>query len=425
MKKVGTLILLLTLVVCTAAPYSSVAQTAAELQAKIDAQSKSIKELEAEIAAYQSQLSTLSTQKNTLANTIKTIDLESKKLATDEKITESKIIRANTELETLGTSIKTTGEAIEDISVAIGKNIAHMNEEDSRTLADVILSSQTISDMWKNAYQDSLFRRELRARTTELATKKNVLISNQKTIEEVKDSLSALKSQLQDQKAINQKTRDQKNALLSSTKNQEAGYQKLVADKKAEQKQLEADLQNYESKLKFVLNPSTLPPAGTTPFIWPLDKPVITQRFGKTAASGRLYTSGTHNGVDFGVPTGTPVKAMAAGVVVDSGNADLSCPGASYGNWVFIRYDNGLSSVYGHLSLRKVTAGQRVSPGDIVAYSGKTGYATGPHLHVSVFANDGVKVSSFPSQSCPGKTITIPTAAANAYLDPMLYLPKS
>ena len=92
---------------------------------------------------------------------------------------------------------------------------------------------------------------------------------------------------------------------------------------------------------------------------------------------------------------------------------------------MFIKYDNGLSSVYGHLSLVKAGSGTRVLPGDVVAYSGATGYATGPHLHVSVFPNDGVAIHSFPSKACPGKTITIPTAAANAYLDPMLYLPKS
>jgi murein DD-endopeptidase MepM/ murein hydrolase activator NlpD len=128
--------------------------------------------------------------------------------------------------------------------------------------------------------------------------------------------------------------------------------------------------------------------------------------------------------MDFGAPTGTPVKAMASGVVVDSGNADLTCKGVSYGIWVLIKYDNGLSSVYGHLSLSKVSAGQRVRTGEVVAYVGSTGYSTGPHLHLSVFPADGVSVTSFPSKSCPGKSITIPTAATNAYLDPMVYLPK-
>ena len=116
--------------------------------------------------------------------------------------------------------------------------------------------------------------------------------------------------------------------------------------------------------------------------------------------------------------------AMGTGVVIGEGNSDLACKGASYGNWIFIKYDNGLSAVFGHLSLIKAKVGQQVQSGDIVAYTGATGYATGPHLHVSVWPSDGVHITSFPSQACPGRTITIPTAAANAYLDPMIYFPK-
>ena len=92
--------------------------------------------------------------------------------------------------------------------------------------------------------------------------------------------------------------------------------------------------------------------------------------------------------------------------------------------WVLIKYDNGLASTYGHLSQFATSKGSRVTRGQVVAYSGSTGYATGPHLHVSLYPKDGVAVSSFPSKACPGRTLTIPVAAQNAYLDPMAYLPK-
>jgi murein DD-endopeptidase MepM/ murein hydrolase activator NlpD len=115
---------------------------------------------------------------------------------------------------------------------------------------------------------------------------------------------------------------------------------------------------------------------------------------------------------------------MAEGVVVGLGNTDTACPRASYGMWLFIKYDNGLSSLFGHLSVIKVHPGDRVSTGDIVAYSGMTGYATGPHLHLTIIAADAGSIQSFPSKACSGKTYTAPVAALNAYLDPMLYLPK-
>ena len=104
------------------------------------------------------------------------------------------------------------------------------------------------------------------------------------------------------------------------------------------------------------------------------------------------------------------------------GDTDPICPGASYGKWVFIRYDNGLASAYGHLSLITSKAGQRVKAGDVVAYSGATGYSIGAHLHMSVFAGQGVKITTLKSAVCHG-TYTIPLADPKAYLDPTIYLP--
>ena len=401
------------------------AETAAELQAKIDGQNKSLQAIEAEIAGYQKQLTVIGNNKNTLSNTIKTLTLESQKLKADIAVSQNKISTTNYKIESLASSIDRTTGYIEDFKTALGKSIRELNSQDYRSLNSILVSSASLSNLWHyNAEQDA-FHKGIQQKTKQLQTTKEALVISKTSVEQAKKELVAINTQLENQKKVNQTTQAEKNSLLKSTKNQEATYQKMLAQKLALKTQMEADLGAYEAKLKYVLNPKLLPPAGTTPFSWPVDHIVITQLFGRTVAAARLYVSGSHNGVDFGVPVGTPVKAMATGTVVASGNSDLSCPGASYGKWVFIKYGNGLASVYGHLSLVSAASGTTVTAGDIVAYSGATGYATGPHLHVSVFPNDGVSVNSFKSKACPGRTITIPTAAVNAYLDPMLYLPKS
>jgi murein DD-endopeptidase MepM/ murein hydrolase activator NlpD len=88
-----------------------------------------------------------------------------------------------------------------------------------------------------------------------------------------------------------------------------------------------------------------------------------------------------HNGIDIGVDSGTPVRSAMDGVVSEAGY------NSSFGNYIVISHHAGWMSLYGHLQSVSVKGGQRVSAGTRIAFSGNTGYSTGPHLHFSVFKN--------------------------------------
>ncbi|REC95338.1 M23 family metallopeptidase [Kushneria indalinina] len=112
----------------------------------------------------------------------------------------------------------------------------------------------------------------------------------------------------------------------------------------------------------------------TEDFIWPV-KGRISGRFGNQ----RVYngTPGSaHSGMDIAVPTGTPVKAPAGGIVTFA-NPDLYLTGGT----VLIDHGYGISSNFLHLSKLDVKVGDRVAQGDVIGEVGATGRATGPHLH--------------------------------------------
>lgn len=88
-----------------------------------------------------------------------------------------------------------------------------------------------------------------------------------------------------------------------------------------------------------------------------------------------------HDGTDFGVACGTPVKAAAGGTVVDR------YFNTGYGNRVIIDHGGGIATTYNHLSDFAVSAGEQVGRGEVIGYVGSTGYSTGCHLHFMVLEN--------------------------------------
>jgi murein DD-endopeptidase MepM/ murein hydrolase activator NlpD len=88
-----------------------------------------------------------------------------------------------------------------------------------------------------------------------------------------------------------------------------------------------------------------------------------------------------HEGIDFAAPEGTPIHAVAAGIVTWAG------PRGGYGNMVQIDHGNGYATRYGHAEKVLVHIGETVNRGDVIALVGDTGRSTGPHVHFEVLTN--------------------------------------
>jgi murein DD-endopeptidase MepM/ murein hydrolase activator NlpD len=133
----------------------------------------------------------------------------------------------------------------------------------------------------------------------------------------------------------------------------------------------------------------------------PLEFSRISSGFSSSRLHPVLNTWRAHKGVDYAAPTGTRVKSTADGYVQFVGRQ------GGYGNLVVIRHNNGYSTAYGHLSAfaKGLHAGQRVNQGDVIAFVGMTGLATGPHLHYE-FRVNGVHQNPLKLAVPPGPPIT-------------------
>ncbi len=399
--------------------------TKESLEQQITTMNKQIADLDKQISQYQGQISDTQEEKNTLSARIRELSATRNKLQTQVKQTASKIKLTGVVIQSLSKDIENKNENINTTRTAMRKALYDLYQQETVSLTEKLLQLETFSEVATEYNNRISLTGSITNFINDVKSAVVVVEKSKELKEEEKAKLTKLQKDLTlDQKAV-ELSKAEKDKLLIATKNKESEYQRLLAESQKKRDAFEKEIRDYESQIKFILDKGTLPASGSSPLSWPLESITITQLFGKTSSSARLYTSGSHSGVDFRAPIGTKVMAMGTGVVKGVGDTDQYCKGASFGKWVFIEYNNGLSSTYGHLSSINTVAGTEVKAGDVVGLSGNTGHSTGPHLHVTVYASEGASVQTKPSLSCSGKTFIMPLAATSAYLDPMLYLPKT
>jgi len=425
--RAGAIALLLVLLFAIA-PYAvgqAEAQTTAEIQQQIADHNAKIKALDAEIAQYQKQLDALGTQHQTLASSIKSLDTQKKALTTKIQSLQQQIAKLNLELRQLAGQITTKEQEINLSQKALGKSLRDIDQADSASLIEQIFSTDDIGALWAAVDASIALNSALQNQTRTLAQIKQDLTNQQVEVSNTQKRLVSVTTDLGTQKKAVEVTTAEKSKLLTQTKNQESTYQKLIATKRAQQKVFENALTQLEASLKSV-SAGSIPKTGTGILAWPTSNHTVTQYFGNTAfAKSGAYNGAGHNGIDIGIPTGTPIGAALSGTVLATGNTD-AFPGCySFGKWVMVKHANGLSTMYAHLSSISVSSGQSVDTGQILGYSGMTGYATGPHLHFGVYATAGVQITTLRAArgaTTPCSGAPIPVAPLNAYLNPMNYL---
>ena len=421
------------LIICVLTPLVLQAANPTELEQQIEQVRREREVLLEEQKKLQAELEVINKESQNLGAAVKSLDTTRKKLAKDISITQSRITSTNLTIKSLDGTMSKKEQQIVTHREAIRDTILAFLEYDSRPLILNLLASTELSDIWRDKNQLDSLNVRLEEEISVLRETRKVLSQEKEQKEKAKEEQVSLAGQLSGQKSVVEENQKAKEKLLAETKNKETEYQRLLAENIANQKQFEDDLFRLESELRITLDPSLIPQARHSVLYWPLDKIFITDPFG-------TLKERFHNGVDFRASMGTPVKAVLAGVIEGAGNTDEMnaqfkrerkpvC--VSYGRWILIKHSNGLSSVYAHLSSSLVKTGQNVKTGEIIGYSGGaygvngSGYSFGPHLHLGLFASQGVEIRQLTNSKGGCKEIFMPIArGVEAYLDPLAYLPS-
>jgi len=402
-----------------------------QLQSEIKQRNDRLLEIQKEIIKYETALTKVGSEKKTLQNAINKLELERKKIQADISYTNQSISYTDLQLSKLILEISETEKEIAINKEAISEIIRNLDQAGNVSLLETFLTYKHLSEFWSVTESLNNIRDSLSTKVKELVSLQTTLSDKQNITVKQRGELVNLKNQYSDQNEVLTNNKTEQAKLLSATKDKETNYQRILREQKAAKDIIEKEMREFESKLQFILDPSSIPTPGTAVFNWPLSKVIITQYFGGTEFAkrnaavygGRAY----HPGIDMGTPTGSKIFAPLAGTVRATGNTD-AVPGCySWGKWTLIDHSNGLSTLYAHQSVISVVPGQHVATNEVIGYSGSTGYSTGPHLHLTVYAKNGVTVRRFNEiKAVTGcGPATTPVAATDAYLDPMLYLPTT
>lgn len=217
-------------------------------------------------------------------------------------------------------------------------------------------------------------------------------------VRDLRDEVRATVERRRDSKLRIESARDTiaaEEAALAGTRRELAGRQRVLLAARARregalarirrhERELDGSVAAIQSRIAAQLAESGSAPlpagpiqAGGGGLIWPVDGPIASGFGGRDIGAGYEY----HPGIDIAVPEGTPIRAAAAGTVA------LQQPEASsggYGNYTCIDHGGGLSTCYAHQSSFAASLGDSVSQGEVIGYTGCTGYCLGPHLHFEV-----------------------------------------
>lgn len=422
---IGSGVLALVLVALSMTP-TFAQESAATIQQQIDDHNAQIAKLNAEIAQYQKELDATSAKKESLQNTLNGINLSLKKTSASINVIKNKISATQLQIQQLTKGIAGKQTSIDLSKAGLAESLRRLDENETQALALRVFAAETVSAAWEDLDAIQQLQESIGDQITILGQEKQSLTDTKNMTEEKRAELLKQQQALTVQQGSLNATKKAQSELLSQTKSQESTYQAIIAQKKAQEASFEEALGDLQTRLEVAINPSQITPAGKGVLRWPLDNVRVTQYFGNTAfAQSGAYSGKGHNGIDLAASIGTPVKAALSGTVIGTGNTDSIRGCYSYGKWVMVKHGNGLNTMYAHLSQISVTEGQTIGTGQLLGYSGYTGYATGPHLHFSVYVSSAtqiLKLGSATNKKTPCANAIMPVAPLSGYLNPLNYL---
>lgn len=379
---------------------ASSASEKAALEAAVQERNTKLSEINKQLEEARKNLDSTQGQRISLQREVKTLDGSIQTLNLNIQSDELQMATLGDEIASLSSDIDHINASVAEKQQSVGDTLRALQRQNDTTILASLLRGSTLADSVFNANSLSQLQNKLRSDIAELSDMEKQMAERVAVKQGYKQDIAVKKESLASRKSIVEDQKTERATLLEVTRNKESTYQKQLADLQKQQDKIEAEINTYEQQLKDKFDTKKLAGLGKGIFSWPIvllqngGVGRITQHFGEIS---NLYRGKGHNGLDVGVPVGTPVYAAADGTVMAADNNDQSgWRKYQYGKHILIRHADNLATLYGHLSRYIVSPGQAVVKGQLIGYSGNTGYSTGAHLHFGVYWAPSIELKYIP-----------------------------
>lgn len=348
---------------------------------------KQIEELTKQSEKLKKDIKDKKQQGDTLTRQISIIDSQVKNLQNEIQITEYEIIKKNKDIKNTQNDIKSISAKLEAQKKIVLNLVIKMYRYDKKPIMATLFQGSQLSDIFNDLESYELVTDQLNDLILDIKVQKNELEKNENDLLEEKNELENLNQQQVSKKISLDETKQDKSVLLKKTKGLESEYQKILSEVELKKEKFFQELKEYErlalsnGSVILHITAKNVPPPGTKLFSWPEKDFVHTQDYGMTKYAKRgAYGGAPHNGVDIASGKGSAIYSIGRGVILATGF------NSGFGNWVAVRHENDMVSLYAHLVRPSgLTNGTGVDNNSIIGYEGSTGNSTGSHLHLSLY----------------------------------------
>src|SRR3989338_93091 len=394
--------------------YNVFAVSLFDLKQQINDKTQTLQEINQQILKTQQDLQETEGKSKTLKKEIQNTDSGIQQLNLNIRASGINIDKLKLEVGSLQYEILDVKDKINSKKQAVAALLKELQKKDNETALYTILKNKSLAESFSEVQNLVNLNNKLSSDVSELTNFGEELSGKLQMTSNKKSEIELENKNLKNRKVIVNNQKVEKENLLAQTKNQERSYQKLISDLESQQAAIAEEIELLESELRLTIDPNLLPTSRPGVLAMPTQGK-FTQPYGATNFARYAYKGQWHNGIDIAAPIGAPVFAAESGKILEVWNQDNYCYKGAYGKFIVIEHKNNLTTLYAHLSLQTVKKGDEVKRGDLIGYIGSTGYATGPHLHFTVYASQTFRIG-------PSKVNCGPVMPYGGDLDPKQYL---